>query len=110
MGLSDYHFGCHGIHERCYLIKGKPMPFCARCLGVSIGHISAALHYFFLDLPPIWISIFGLVIMLGDWYFQNKLKRYHSNHSRLITGILGGYSIGLIIWKTLNYLLLLIHL
>jgi len=104
MGLSDYHFGCHGIHERCFLFKGKPMPFCARCLGVSIGHISVSVNFFLFQLPPIWISIFGLALMFGDWFCQNKLNLYHSNYARLITGILGGYSVGLILWKMIQYL------
>jgi len=100
--FKEYTFGCHGIPERCFKFHGQPMSFCARCLGVSIGHIGAALNYFMLPMLSIWFAIPGLLIMFGDWYLQNKTNLYHSNISRLLTGIIGGYSVGLVIWKVLD--------
>lgn len=105
MKFNEYTFGCHGIPERCFKINEKHMPFCARCLGASIGHISSALCFFFYYLPSIYFSFLGLMIMFSDWYLQNTLEKYHSNFFRLITGIIGGYSMGIIIWKTINFLI-----
>jgi uncharacterized membrane protein len=75
------------------------MPLCARCLGASIGHILIAVQFFVFQLPSIWFLPVGLSCMLMDWYLQNKRRVYHSNLSRLITGTLGGYAIGILIWK-----------
>ena len=103
MKLSDYTFGCHGIPDRCFKIKGKHLPFCARCLGASIGHILCAVMFFFYSLPALYFSLIGLIIMFADWTLQNKLNLYHSNIMRLITGIIGGYSVGLIIWTLIEF-------
>jgi len=108
MKLNDLTFGCHGIEDRCYKFKGKAMPFCARCLGASIGHLAAAVNYFTLAMLPIWTAPIGLLILLTDWYLQNQKHSYHSNLSRLITGIIGGYSVGLIIWFIIDKLIGLI--
>lgn len=80
------------------------MPFCSRCLGASIGHIIAAICYFLFYLPPFSIAFVGLFIMLVDWYLQNEKKLYHSNFTRLITGSIGGFSVGLFIWACVEYL------
>ena len=74
------------------------MSFCSRCLGANFGHILAATNYFVYQMLPLWVALIGLSIMFIDWYSQNKLKLYHNNIIRLITGIFGGYSVGLIIW------------
>ena len=102
MKFSDYTFGCHGIPERCFKLKGKHLPFCARCLGASIGHIFCALMYFLYCLPTLFFSPIGLLVMFTDWTFQNKLKLYHSNFLRFITGLIGGFSVGLIIWTIIE--------
>ncbi len=81
------------------------MPFCARCFGASIGHVAAAITFFFSAMPPLIVSPIGLTIMFIDWLLQNKYKVYHSNISRLITGILGGYSVGVIIWWFIDFML-----
>ena len=47
----------------------------------------------------------GLAIMFADWYLQNKWKLYHSNLMRLVTGIAGGYAMGLIIWTIVALLI-----
>jgi uncharacterized membrane protein len=96
--LRKITFGCHGIPERCFTIHGKHMPFCAWCLVAHIGHIWAAINFFVLPMLPLIFSPIGLAIMFIDWLLQNKYRVYHSNVSRLITGIIGGYSVGLVIW------------
>lgn len=81
------------------------MPFCARCLGAIIGHLSCAGCYLFFILPPLYFSLAGLTIMLADWLSQNKWKLYHSNLTRLITGIAGGFGMGMIIWTIVDHII-----
>ncbi len=80
------------------------MPFCARCLGTSIGHLVCTVGYFVFDLLPFYLSFLGLAIMFADWYSQNKWKLYHSNLMRLTTGIIGGFAMGTIIWTFVDIL------
>lgn len=101
MSLKQVNFGCHGIPERCFKIAGNHMPFCARCLGASVGHIGAAFSFFMAAKLPVYFTAIGLVIMLSDWSLQNKCKMYHSNFTRLATGIIEGYAVGVLIWKGL---------
>lgn len=74
------------------------MPFCARCLGASIGHLAGILICVLVK-PITWYYLpVALGIMLADWTLQNKLSVYQSNILRLLTGILGGVAVsGLII-------------
>ncbi len=81
------------------------MPFCARCLGASIGHLSCAVCYFIFTLPVFYFALLGLAILYADWYSQNTLKLYHSNLMRLVTGIAGGFGMGIIIWKVVDLII-----
>ena len=81
------------------------MPFCARCLGASIGHLSCAVCYFIFTLPAFYFSLLGLAALYADWYSQNTLKLYHSNLMRLVTGIAGGFGMGIIIWKVVDLII-----
>ena len=105
MKFSEITLGCHGIPDRCFKFHGKHLPFCARCLGASIGHIGAAINFFVAQMLPLFFAPVGLAIMFIDWILQNKYNIYHSNISRLFTGIIGGYSVGLIIWSLIRFLL-----
>lgn len=105
MKLYDISLGCHGIPERCFKVRNKHLPFCARCLGASIGHIGAAINFFIGPMLPLYFAPIGMSIMFIDWVFQNKYKFYHSNFSRLITGVVGGYAVGIIIWFAVNTLI-----
>jgi len=93
MKTIQIHWGCHGIPARCFKVQGKAMPFCARCLGASIGHLAGIPASIFLKSAGWHWLLAGLMIMLADWLFQNKYKIYHSNLSRLATGITGGFSV-----------------
>ena len=84
--------GCHQIHERSFSIKGTPFPICARCTGVLAGNIIAYSMFFFYSMP-LEFCIFGCFIMFADWYLQYLGIRKSTNIRRLITGIIGGYSL-----------------
>ena len=97
-GLRDMYFGCHGIPDRCFSFKGKPMSFCARCLGASIGHIGAFLLFVIGNMPGITISVMLIAIMGIDWSLQKWAGILSTNPRRLITGIAGGLGVGVLIW------------
>lgn len=96
------HFGCHGIPERCFTYKGKPMPFCARCLGASIGHIGALLLFVTGHLPGLLVAATGIAIMGIDWSLQNWAGIMSTNPRRLVTGVMGGLGVGVFIWTGLK--------
>jgi len=99
--LKHITFGCHGIPERCFHFKGSPMPFCARCLGASIGHVIVSIYSILVDIPSFLIFPIGCGILLADWIAQNYFRLYFSNYSRLITGIIGGIAVGIPLWHLL---------
>jgi len=81
------------------------MRFCARCLGASVGHIGAAINFAAAAMPSLYCALAGLLVMFTDWMLQNRFRLYHSNLARLVTGIAGGYAVGLVIWKVVTGLL-----
>jgi uncharacterized membrane protein len=97
--VKTINLGCHGIPERCLTIKGKRMRICARCFGSNIGHILAIILFIVRQLPPWYYSIACMSIMLIDWSFQTFFKIMSNNARRLITGIIGGFGIGCLIWE-----------
>ena len=84
--------GCHQIPERSFTIHGKQFPICARCTGVLIGNIASYIM-FFLYTIPLKFYIVGCIIMFIDWLIQYIGIRESTNFRRLITGIIGGYSL-----------------
>ena len=92
---------CHRIPERCFQFKGKPMPMCARCLGASIGHISAFILFIYSLLPSFYVSLFFMAIMFTDWALQFFNIVPSTNYRRLFTGVLGGIGVGTCIWSFL---------
>lgn len=84
--------GCHQIPERSFFIKGNQFPICARCTGVLVGNIIAYIG-FFLRVPPLEYCVLGCAVMFVDWYIQYIRIRQSTNIRRLITGIIGGYSL-----------------
>ena len=90
MDISKYI--CHKIPERSFFIRGKQFPVCARCTGIYIGNIVAFVLFWFI-IPPWWTVALLSVPILVDGIVQ-RIGLWHStNLRRLITGILGGYSI-----------------
>lgn len=91
--------GCHGEEKKCLHVNGKHMPVCARCTGTIIGHCGAILSVFFISYTEYiyFLSAGFLLIMFADWWMQNNRKWYHSNFTRLITGIMGGFAVAVCI-------------
>lgn len=105
LNIKSINFGCHKIPERCFSFKGKPMPFCSRCLGCSIGHIFAFLLFLSDKLPSFLFAIVLIIPLAVDWSIQKFLGVISNNFRRLITGILGGFGIGIVMWKIIELLI-----
>ncbi|NLT22014.1 MAG: DUF2085 domain-containing protein [Syntrophorhabdus sp.] len=93
MRLGVNRLGCHGIPSRCFSVRGKPLPFCSRCLGVGIGQMTAAVFLVagIASLPGMVLSLALLCPMLLDWSLQEFAGIESNNYRRLATGILGGF-------------------
>jgi uncharacterized membrane protein len=81
---------CHKIPERCFNVFGRPIPLCARCLGVYIGYFLSIALFLFNVLPSYLISMLMIGTILTDWYLQQGFHLMSTNPRRLFTGILGG--------------------
>ncbi|WP_180953829.1 DUF2085 domain-containing protein [Bacillus sp. M6-12] len=87
---------CHRKPERCYHIKGKPMPICSRCLSILLGYLFIP-FLFFVDIP-FWVGILLQFPMVLDGYTQLKGWRMSNNFLRTMTGLISGFglSVGIV--------------
>lgn len=99
MNLQSINFGCHKIPDRCFSYKGRPMPFCSRCLGCGIGHIIAFFLFLLGRLPNLIFAALFILPLALDWSIQEFIGIMSNNYRRLVTGILGGLGVGIFIWK-----------
>jgi len=102
--------GCHQIPNRCIKIKNYTFPICARCTGVTIGQIIALILLLFNIKIPFYMSIIFLLIMGFDWFIQFIDILESNNKRRLLTGILGGYSVITIYYYIIRYILQLFNI
>jgi len=107
--IKNINLGCHGIPERCLIVKGKRMKICARCFGSNIGHIIAIILFIIGLLPPWYYSLLLLCVLLLDWSLQEFLKIMSNNIRRLITGVIGGVGVGCLIWTGIFQIILSIR-
>ena len=92
------NLGCHGIPERCLVVRGKRMQICARCFGSTIGHCLAIGCLVIGWFPPWPYAALLLLPLLVDWSLQ-EFAGLTSNHVRRVaTGILGGFGLGGLLW------------
>jgi uncharacterized membrane protein len=97
--FKNINWGCHGIPERCLVFKGKRMRVCARCFGCNIGHTLSFLVFIFGMLPPWYWGFIAVGIMLIDWSLQEFFKIVSNKYRRVITGIIGGFGAGILLWS-----------
>jgi uncharacterized membrane protein len=95
--------GCHQIPDRCFMFRGRPMPFCARCLGCAVGQVIAVVSAIMFSFLPYWVYFMCLTIMLIDWYIQEYLGVFSTNIRRLFTGIVGGFGFSCALFKTVLF-------
>ncbi|MDR1329471.1 MAG: DUF2085 domain-containing protein [Oscillospiraceae bacterium] len=84
--------GCHQMPERSFRWRGRSFPICTRCTGVLIGNV-IAYALFLMWAPPWWVCVTGCAVIFADWLVQQLKVRESTNPRRLITGIIGGYSL-----------------
>jgi uncharacterized membrane protein len=101
--FRDINPGCHGIPERCLVIGGKRMTICARCFGSIIGHCAAFVCLLTGALPPWYIAIILFIPIGVDWGLQQFFGVMSTNFRRLITGIIGGFGVGALIWAMIRF-------
>ena len=91
--------GCHQRPDRSFFYKTYQFPVCARCTGVLIGYAIAIPVYCFYGNRCLYDVPVALVMLL-DWSLQFLGIKESTNKRRFITGILGGYGIGVFqIWS-----------
>jgi len=100
-------YGCHQMASRSYFIHNRQLPLCARCTGVIIGSLTAYIVFAFWTLPLL-LCITGLMIMFTDWLLQHLKIKESTNIRRLLTGIIGGYSIATLLCTGIKYLYIFI--
>lgn len=99
-----YGLQCHQLGTRSLRFLDVPFPVCARCLGVYLGLVAAALlarPRLRTDLYKAWIVI-GISVMLLDLATEWVGLMPASATLRLGTGVLLAYAIGLSISEALR--------
>lgn len=96
--------GCHKLPDRSFTFRGKPMPFCARCFGASVGHVFSFILFCLSLLPPLGLCVFFMFIIFLDWSFQKWFGIMSTNSRRFLSGVIGGMGVGSILWTFLAYL------
>lgn len=99
--------GCHQMPERSFFIKGMQFPVCARCTGVIIGQTVAAVVVA-CGKKPCKSAFCGCVVMLIDWLVQRLGIKESTNPRRLVTGLLGGFGLGIFYFSAFRKLLSLV--
>ena len=85
---------CHQRPDRSFIINGRQMPLCARCIGILFGLLLAPV---FLLLPShFWCLKFACFLMPVDSLTQAVGWRASNNSLRLFTGLL--FPISIIMW------------
>ena len=96
--------GCHQMPERSFFLKSKQFPVCARCTGVLFGNITAV-ALFFVITPSLDICLTGCLVMFADWLIQRIGIRESTNIRRLVTGIIGGYSLTTVYFLAVRFVI-----
>lgn len=89
--------GCHQKHERSFIIKGKQFFLCARCSGIFLAEIVLAPILYLLSLHFGFYTILFVIPLVIDGSLQYYKILKSTNLRRFITGLLGGYAVGITI-------------
>lgn len=89
---------CHQKPERSFFYKEKQFPVCSRCTGIVIG---AAVGFILASLTrPNLIFVLGFIPLIIDGTTQYYGLRTSNNTLRFVTGLLCGFSIPFVVFKT----------
>ena len=83
-------FGCHQLRERSFIINGKQLPLCSRCLGVY-GVLLLSIPIALFWPVNFHIAILLMLFMIIDGESQFLGLRESNNYIRLISGLFFSY-------------------
>jgi len=98
---------CHQLSDRCLRFGEIAIPVCARCNGIYLGFLVAAIILFIMyrkresGLPSLWVIILLLLFMastIADGFLSYLGIISTNNNIRFITGFLCGSSIAVIVY------------
>lgn len=87
---------CHRKPSRCFHLHQKPMPICARCLGILCGIACFPILFLFTPMP-IWLAFLMQIPMLTDGFSQLYRWRTSNNPLRFTTGLISGLGLSIFI-------------
>lgn len=101
---------CHRKPERSFFIKNHQFPVCSRCMGFYISLIAyfSYTYYFFVNYN-IYLIMFAIILLIPtmiDGLIQLLEYRESNNTLRFITGLIGGFGLGILV-KALKYFIYL---
>ena len=103
MQLGRY-LGCHQRPERSFFLKGYQFPVCARCTGVLVSVLPAAICFFRRPLR-LWQAMGLSGVMFVDWAIQRVGLCPSTNRRRFWTGCIGGFGFCQIHWMVYRWVL-----
>ena len=103
-----FDYICHRRPERSFFIHGHQFPVCVRCTGYYISlfiyFIYTYFYYVDYSYTLILFSILLNVPAFIDGFTQFVGYRESNNALRLVTGLLGGWGLGIFIKASKFYL------
>ena len=104
--LFQVFFFCHQRPDRSFYYKGKKLPICARCTGMTVGYLLSILLIIVLGMLDLWIIALLILPMAIDGTGQLFNKWTSNNIRRFITGLSGGIGIIYIFYITTHQVFL----
>ena len=101
MQLGRY-LGCHQRPERSFFLKGYQFPVCARCTGVLVSVLPAAICFFRRPLR-LWQAMGLSGVMFVDWAIQRVGLCPSTNRRRFWTGCIGGFGFCQVHWMVYRW-------
>lgn len=89
----SFSYVCHQKEERCFAIKGVPLPVCSRCTGIYTGFFSGVLFFPILKrvLPLRWYYLPLSAFPIGLEIMTEKMGIWNNNWVRFFSSILFGF-------------------
>ena len=100
---------CHRIADRCFSLRGRIFPVCARCTGVGCGQlvaVAALVGGLRIGFTP---CLCLMTVMFVDWFIQYTGLIESTNPRRFLTGLLGGFGYVCLLVDAAAFLLRAIH-
>ena len=89
---------CHQMTTRSFVVTGRQMPLCSRCLGILLGGLLSPVVIAFLPIST-QVCFLGIALFVMDGGTQFVALRESRNWLRLATGSSFSVSIAALIWR-----------